>query len=149
MPQGAAHHFDDTNDTANLNADNLNGLDCGANVYEPATGGLFVNVTALRYWRRDANGRWVETSYAGATAQAVAASSTNYVYLDASGALVINATGFPSAEHLPLATVVTDGTGIITDGITARRPRRGRPSPRESRDRWTAASPCASRWSRN
>lgn len=39
--------------------------------------------------------------------QAVTDDDTNYAYLDDSGALQINTTGFPSVAHIPLARVVT------------------------------------------
>lgn len=58
-------------------------------------------------------------AFAGAAAQPVTASNTNYVQLDQNGAVVINITGFLDG-YIPLAEVVTDGTDIT--GITDRRP---------------------------
>ena len=46
-------------------------------------------------------------SYAGAAAQALTNNTTNYIYLTAAAALTINATGFPSSPHVPLATILT------------------------------------------
>jgi len=75
---------------------------------------LTINVAAGRY----VNGAAI-TSYAGASAQAVVAASTNYVQLTKAGALVINQVSFTNG-NIPLAEVVTDGTDIT--GITDRRP---------------------------
>jgi len=44
-------------------------------------------------------------AYAGAATQALTNNDTNYVYLTAAGTLTVNITGFPSAAHVPLATV--------------------------------------------
>lgn len=56
------------------------------------------------------------TSFAGASAQAVTPSQTNYVQLTQAGALVINTSSFVNG-NIPLAIVVADGTDItsITD----------------------------------
>lgn len=54
-------------------------------------------------------------SYAGTTSQAVAANATNYVYLDNTGALTVNTTGFPSGSfYVPLARVVAQSSAIST-----------------------------------
>lgn len=58
-------------------------------------------------------------NYAGAAAQAVSASQTNYVQLNESGSLVINTSSFV-AGNIPLAEVVANGTDITS--ITDRRP---------------------------
>lgn len=58
-------------------------------------------------------------TFAGASAQAVTAASTNYVQLKIDGSLVVNTTGYLGG-HIPLATVVTDGTDITS--ITDTRP---------------------------
>jgi len=51
--------------------------------------------------------------YSGAVYQGVTDNSTNYVYLDAGGALVINTTGYPGTGlYIPLAKVIT-ADGII------------------------------------
>lgn len=54
-------------------------------------------------------------SYAGADNQSVTDAATNYVYINASNALVINTTGFPAdiTTFYRLATVVCSG-GVIT-----------------------------------
>jgi hypothetical protein len=52
-------------------------------------------------------------SFAGASAQAVTAASTNYVQLRNDGTLIINTTGFLGG-HIPLAAVTTDGTDITS-----------------------------------
>jgi len=50
--------------------------------------------------------------YAGSSGNSLTASSTNYIYLTASGALTVNTTGFPTdAAHVPLATIVADASG--------------------------------------
>ncbi|MCC6681766.1 MAG: hypothetical protein IT445_12765 [Phycisphaeraceae bacterium] len=57
--------------------------------------------------------------FAGAAQQVVTASQTNYVYLDSSGTLIINTSGFPAdrSTFMPLAEVVTTAAAItqITD----------------------------------
>jgi hypothetical protein len=58
-------------------------------------------------------------TYAGASAQAVTALSTNYVQITFAGTLVINTTGFIDG-NVPLATVATDATTIT--GVTDKRP---------------------------
>lgn len=58
-------------------------------------------------------------TFAGASAQAVTAASTNYVQVTFAGALVINTTGFITG-NIPLATVVADGTTITS--VTDKRP---------------------------
>lgn len=58
-------------------------------------------------------------TYAGAAAQAVTASQTNYVQLEIDGTLVINTTSFVNG-NIPLATVVCDGTTITS--VTDKRP---------------------------
>ena len=97
-----------------LSAANLNSLDRGGNVYRASGGGLFFDVSACRFCRHDP---WAVVEYAGATNQAVGASTTTYVYISTTGTLTTNTTGFPATAHIPLATIVTDGSGItsITD----------------------------------
>ena len=51
-------------------------------------------------------------TYAGSSGNSLTASSTNYIYLTASGALTVNTTGFPTdAAHVPLAAIVADASG--------------------------------------
>ena len=51
-------------------------------------------------------------NYAGSSGNSLTASSTNYIYLTASGALTVNTTGFPTGvAHVPLATILTDASG--------------------------------------
>jgi hypothetical protein len=120
MPDGAAHRFDDSLDTGNLSAANVNSLDPGGNVYEEQTA-LQVAVTAVRYVKQASlGGAWSIVDYAGATGQAVTASNTNYIYLAPAGTLTINTTGFPATQHLPLAEVVCDASAITS--ITDKRP---------------------------
>ena len=96
-----------------LNAANMNAIDRGINCYARAAGGLFVDISAGQLVKP---GNAAHIAYAGAADQAVAPSTTNYVYLDKDGTLVINATGFPAdqrvAPYFPLATVVTSGSAI-------------------------------------
>lgn len=100
-----------------LNAENLNSLDMGGNVYAHAGGGLNVGVSAIRGLINN-----VEIVYAGISSQALTGSATNYLYIDSSGVLVVNTSGFPSypgTKYFPLATVVC-GSATITS-ITDRR----------------------------
>ncbi len=62
------------------------------------------------------------TVYAGCTAQAVTDNATNYIYLDAANALIVNTTGFPvdADSFFPLATVVAAGGAIVS--IADKRP---------------------------
>ncbi len=60
-------------------------------------------------------------SYAGADDQALTDNDTNYIYLTATGTLVVNLTGYPvisTTPHIPLATVVTVGGAYDIDDIT-------------------------------
>lgn len=51
-------------------------------------------------------------SYAGSSGNSLTASATNYIYLTAAGALTVNTTGFPAdTAHVPLATILADGSG--------------------------------------
>lgn len=107
-----------TNPKTQLTAAILNTLDRGGNVYQSDVRGLKIDVSSFYFYDQTSVGL---QTYAGATEQAVAASTTNYVYLDDTGALVINQTGFPTAKtHIPLATVATSGNNIT--GIVDMRP---------------------------
>jgi hypothetical protein len=66
------------------------------------------------------NGGAVGT-YAGTPSRAMAASATNYLYLDgtAGWALVVNQTGFPATYHIRIAIVVS-GAATITSIADAR-----------------------------
>jgi hypothetical protein len=111
MPTGSSHHFDGLADgQGNLDDANLNSLDAGGNVW-PVASALQVNVEPAVF----NSSALVNEVYAGATAQPVTASTTNYVYLLPGGppTLVINAVGFPVAEHCPLAEVDTDTIQVI------------------------------------
>jgi hypothetical protein len=70
---------------------------------------LYINIEGFRYEMEGTRG-----SYAGAVAQSVTDEQTNYVYLNDSGVLVINTTGFPSVgpTHIRLARVVTSNGEI-------------------------------------
>lgn len=73
-------------------------------------GDLTVLVNQFRY---DLGG--VKGVYVGAVGQVVANNTVNYVYLNSSAVLVINATGFPvSGDHIRLARVVTNSGFIIS-----------------------------------
>lgn len=76
-------------------------------------GGLAVDVGACRFNLNGTIG-----AFAGAVSQTVAANTTNYVYLDSAGLLVINQSGFPAGgNHVRLAQVVTNASSItsVTD----------------------------------
>lgn len=85
-------------------------LDPEGIVGQSDAGALKVIVYAIKYVLGGA-----QKTYAGADNQTVADNTTNYVYLNASNALVINNTGYPVdiTTFLPLATVVTL-SGVIT-----------------------------------
>jgi hypothetical protein len=80
---------------------------------------LNVHVSAGHYLKQDGT----IAAFAGSASQALAASSTSSLYLDltSSGALVASTTGFPATAHVRLATVVTGATTItsITDARVA------------------------------
>lgn len=81
-----------------------------------ASTSLFVNVTDGTYEKSDGT---IQT-YAGSSSNAVAASTTNFVYLDDSGTVNINTTGFPTgSNYIPLAQVVTNST-IVTSILDCR-----------------------------
>lgn len=63
----------------------------------------------------------VSKQYDGASAEAVTDDETNYLYLDADNALVINTTGFPvdPATFLPLAQVICEN-GSISEIVDCR-----------------------------
>jgi hypothetical protein len=76
-----------------------------------------LNIKVAEGWYADAGGALTE--FAGDSSFALTASATNYVYLDAAGALTANTTGFPTTNCLPLAVAETDGSTVIS--ITDRR----------------------------
>lgn len=107
MPIGASHRFD-LRENGNLNDDNVNSLDAGLNVYANMDTPLQVGITAGRF--TSASGF---IDYPGVATASVPASQTGIaVFLDGLGALTITTGGFPITEHLPLAEVDTDATGI-------------------------------------
>jgi hypothetical protein len=74
-------------------------------VYKDSGGALKFGVRAGRWLNGDA-----AVNYAGATNQSLTDNATNYIYLTAAGALVVNTTGFPVPSvtpHMPLATIAT------------------------------------------
>jgi len=78
---------------------------------------LRVNIEALKY---DIGG--LRGTYDGAVAQSVTDDDTSYIYLNSSGTLVINITGFPSdgaGPYIPLARVVA-ANGEIANIIEER-----------------------------
>lgn len=114
---GASQRFiDQTTPAGDLSAASINSLDMGGNVYASPNGGLNVRVTPILGLINN-----VEIDYAGAaTDQVLTNNTTNYIYLNSSGVLVINTMGFPSypgTKYFPLATVVASSGAIssITD----------------------------------
>jgi len=73
---------------------------------------LNVHIGAGNYLKQDGT----IGTYAGSTSTTLVASMTSYLYLDltASGALVVNTSGFPTTPHVRLATVVTGATTITS-----------------------------------
>lgn len=112
MSLGAATRFVDTVDQ--LSAANLNGLEQGGNVYQDIAGGNNIRITPVTCLISGTS-----ITYAGVGLTALTPSQTNYLYLNSSGNLVINTTGFPapSTVHFRLATVVCGASTItsITD----------------------------------
>ena len=63
-------------------------------------------------------------TYAGASAQSLTASQTNYIYLDPDGTLAKSTSAFPSTVHVPLAEIVAGaGSAYTLDDLTDRRVR--------------------------
>jgi hypothetical protein len=73
------------------------------------TGLLEIMVNPLGY---EVDGK--RNAYAGILGQAVTDDATNYVYLDHTGALQVNTTGWPDNTHVRLARVVTQNGSITT-----------------------------------
>jgi hypothetical protein len=100
----------------NSNADGLdrnNGLaDLFVSLAEVPSASLHVRVAPGVYVRQDGT----VGSYAGSASQAIPASTTRVLYLDASGTLTV-AASYPSTAHTRLATVVAGASTItsITD----------------------------------
>lgn len=118
MALGASVRLVDNDSDAD--AENLNSLERGLNVYHSPTGGLFIRVTAGTVIRQGPSAP-ARIDFAEVTSdQAVTGTATNYVYLDQAGALTINTSGFPEAPHIPLAEVATSSTTVQT--VTDRRP---------------------------
>lgn len=108
-----------TDGIEDVDDDNLNSLDMGGNVYQSSIGGLNVDVSPIRGLIAG-----TERAYAGSTNNALTASQTNYIYIDSSGNLQINTSGFPTygtgsgqQQYFPLAIVTTtvDNVDTITD----------------------------------
>jgi hypothetical protein len=102
----------------NANCDALDGLapvgGLAVTLTEVPSASLNVKVAAGNYIQQDGT----VASYAGASSQAITASTTKVLYLDltASGALSV-AASYPSAAHVRLATVVAGSPTIssVTD----------------------------------
>ena len=111
MATGAAHRFEDN--ASEVDSVNLNTLDQGGNVYASPNGGLNIRITAIRGLINN-----VEIDYAGlGTDQGLTDSATNYLWLDSSGVLQLNTTGFPvypGVKYFPLATVVCAAAAIAS-----------------------------------
>ncbi len=106
----------------NANADTLDGFnaigDLCVTLAETPSASLNVAVAAGSYLKPDGT----IGSYAGTATFALTASNTNYVYLDAAGALQKSTSAFPTnAANYPLAVVVV-GTSTITSIADARVP---------------------------
>lgn len=72
-------------------------------------GDLSIAVLSFHY---EINGG--KKTYAGSINNSLTNNSWNYVYLNNSGVLTINTTGFPTVAHLRLAKILTQGGGIVT-----------------------------------
>lgn len=108
----------------NANADALDALapvggGC-VTLHETPSSTLNVAVAGCFYNKTDGT----VGTYAGTASQALTASNTNYLFLDGSGTLTVNTTGFPTTVHFRLATVVAGGTTItsITDSRVTLQP---------------------------
>jgi hypothetical protein len=71
-------------------------------------GDLSVKVNGFYYNLDGAYGRYV-----GSSANAVTDDTTNYIYLDISGVLTINTTGYPVGSYIQLGRVVASGGFIL------------------------------------
>lgn len=121
MPIGAAAFFDPTDPQGSLTRDNLNSLEMGGNTYPTPGADLRINVTAFDYWDLATQADPIRRTFAGTSSVIVASSTTNFVFLDNTNALRVNAVGFPTTQdHIPLAEVITDLTGVTS--VTDRRP---------------------------
>lgn len=118
MALGASKRIVD-NET-DLDAENINSLEIGLNVFLSPTGGLNWRVSAGTYWLVTDRGT-VATAFAATGDAAVSASVTTFVYLDIDGALQTSEVSFPSAPHYPMAEIASGGSAITT--ITDRRPK--------------------------
>jgi hypothetical protein len=98
----------------NANTDALDGnslaMDGMVTPAENPSSTLRVKVAACQGGFRKSNG--TVGAWAGTPAVAVAPSTTNYLYLNDSGTLVVTAVGWPASAHGRLATVVTDGSKV-------------------------------------
>lgn len=103
--------FKDNDSTTPMSAANLNKINPGGVVRQSAGGGLFIDVAPMRVLTLDP---WGVADYAGVTGQAISGSVTRSIYLNTSNALVVSDAAFPGTAHVPLAEVVTDGSGIVS-----------------------------------
>lgn len=99
--------------------DGFNSVGGGAvQLAEVPSASLNVKVAACVF--RKSDGTLV--SYAGVSSQAMTTAATNYLYLNDSGTLVVNTTGFPASTfHVRLATVVA-GASTVTSVTDSRVP---------------------------
>lgn len=86
---------------------------------EVPSASLNVKVSAGTYEAPDGQ----RVSYAGTASVAMTDAATNYVFLDASGDLTVNTSGWPGTAHLRLAEVVAAG-GVVTAIYDRREPLR-------------------------
>lgn len=98
----------------NANADALDALApigglCVTTAESPSAS-LTVQAAAGRFQRTDGS----VVAFAGSAATTLPPSKTSALYLTDAGALVISATGYPTTAHVPLATVVTSPTTVVS-----------------------------------
>lgn len=85
--------------------------DLAVSIHETPSTTLNVDVAAGIYLKTDGT----VGTYAGTTSVLLTASLTNYIYLDSTGSLVHNTTGWPgSGAYYPLATVLAGSTSITS-----------------------------------
>lgn len=100
--------------TGLINGVDISSLGTAADRLKVQSGGaLTINISGGDY---RLNGTSV--NYAGATGLSVAPSTTNYIAFTATGVQVTQGS-FPTADHIKLATVVTNGSNVLT--VTDRR----------------------------
>jgi hypothetical protein len=98
----------------NANADALDALapigGLCVTTAEASSASLTVQAASGRFQKADGT----VAAFAGSASTALPPSQTSTLYLTDAGALVVSATGYPTTAHVPLATVVTNTTAVVS-----------------------------------